>query len=198
MKQHIDFFKSQPKTPIQLPAKWITLTTIASLVLCMLISLDMALNVLRDNKLIKHILAENIRVTHDFQKAANAYPLLAGNKSLVEQLGELEKKLHDKKDVFARITHKALRFGFSNYLQTLANIVPEGLWLSDIALNQETKTATISGYTINPVAVSTLLQALQDSTVFTGLTFHLFYLKQVPEKSYGEFRLATNTLATAK
>lgn len=198
MKQHIDFFKSHPKTPIQLPAKWITLATIASLALCMLISLNMAMTTIQDNRRIKQLLVENKMVTLIFQQAAKAYPLLAGDKPLVQQMGELQRKLDDKKNAFATITHTALRFGFSNYLNALATMVPEGLWLSDIVLNQETKNATISGYTINPVAVSTLLQSLQNSTTFAGLTFHLFYMKQVPDKTYSAFRLATNTLGAAK
>ena len=194
MKQQINFLKSLPQTPLQLPAKWITLATIATLVLLTWISFNMALNTVDNYLFVKQIHEENIQVTATFQQAAKAYPLLAGDMPLVDKVGALEKELQTKKNQYDTLSHTALRHGFSSYLQTLAKIVPQGLWLSDIIVNQETKTASMKGYMINPVAVSQLLQALQHSPSFAGITFHLFYVKQIPEKSYSEFELANVTL----
>ena len=198
MKQQINFLKSVPKAPLQFPAKWITLATVAALGVLTLVSFSMALNTVDNYLLVKQIHAENIRVTTTFQQAAKAYPLLAGDIPLVDQIGTLVKELQEKKDNYATLTHTALRTGFSNYLLTLAKIVPEGLWLSEIVLNQETKNGSLSGYMVNPVAVSQLLEALQHSPPFASITFHLFYVKQVPGQSYSEFQLANVSLNESK
>ena len=55
--------------------------------------------------------------------------------------------------------------GFSTYLQTLAKLVPEGLWVDEIFINQENNSASIKGYETKPDAVSLLMQSLQNAHV---------------------------------
>ncbi|MDA9271820.1 PilN domain-containing protein [bacterium] len=194
MKQQIDFFKSEPKKPIELPAKWITLAVIGSLVLCMLISLYMAVSTIKNNEVVKRELANSISATTLFQHAVKTYPLLAGEQSLDDQITALKQDLQTKKNDYEILTHTALRYGFSNYLQALATLVPEGLWLTDINLNQATNNATLGGYMMNPVSLPKLLQGLQYTQTFEKFKFHLFYFKQVKDKAYAQFKLANTTL----
>lgn len=198
MKQHIDFLTSQPKTPTQLPAKWITFAVIGTLALCTLISFSMAISTIQNNRVVKQELAESINATTQLQHAAKTYPLLANEKSLDYQVSALKKELQNKQAEYETLTRTTLRFGFSNYLQTLATLVPEGLWLTDIILNQETNNATLNGYMINPDAVSRLLQGLQYAAMFAKFKFHLFYIKQVKNRSYIEFKLANTTLTESQ
>lgn len=194
MKQDIDFLKNQPKRSVEFPAKWITLAAIGSLVLCMLISLYMAISTIQNNELVKQELAKSISSTTLLQQMAKAYPLLAGEQSLDDQITALKQELQTKKTDYETLTHTALRSGFSNYLQLLAKLVPEGLWLTDIKLNQDTNNATLGGYMMNPGTLPKLLQGLQHTEIFSKFKFHLFYIKQVKDQEYTEFKLANTTL----
>ncbi|OGV41510.1 MAG: hypothetical protein A3F46_00215 [Legionellales bacterium RIFCSPHIGHO2_12_FULL_42_9] len=194
MKQQIDFQSSSPRTLIQLPAKWITYIIIATFVVLTLISLGMALNQVRDNQVVKRIHAENIKVTNVFQISARNYPLLASEVPLAKQLADLENELQTKKSHHATLTRATLQYGFSNYLRTLAKVVPPGLWLNEIKIDQETRNTSMSGYMQKPDSVSQLLQVLQQAGSFKGTNFNLFYLKNIPEKSYAKFMIANTTV----
>ncbi len=193
MKQQIDFLRSLPSGPLQLPAKWITLASIVSLALIVVISLSMAISQIGDYFVVTRIHSDNTQVTRLFQDAAKRYPLLAGDMPLAVQIGVLEKELQDKKNEYATITQSALHYGFSNYLNTLAKVVPDGLWLSDIAINQKAKRASLSGYVIQPVDFSVLLKSMQDSVTFAGTTFNVFTVNAIPEKSYTAFHITNTT-----
>ena len=194
MKQHINFLKSTPEEKLRFPAKWIILSIISSLVLVMIISLY----------LIAHHASIYIQLRqahnkHDqsstlFQETARRYPLLASEIPLVLQIATLEKVLKEKKNSFEAITGSSLRYGFSNYLEILANVVPEGLWIKKIVIDQEKKTATINGFMVKPVDVSVLLQALQRSPIFDRTLFNVFYIKDIPDKTYTEFHLTNEAI----
>lgn len=194
MKQQIDFLKSVAKKPVEFPAKWITVAVIGSLVLCMLISLYMAVSTIQNNETVKQELAQNIKATTLVQQAVKTYPLLASEQSLNEQIATLKKELKTKKSEFETLTRTTLRYGFSNYLRALASLVPEGLWLTDISLNQETNKATLAGYMIIPVSLPMLLKGLQHDKTFEKFKFHLFYVKQVKNQAYTEFKLANTAV----
>lgn len=97
-----------------------------------------------------------------------------------------------KKKNFDILTGSSLRYGFSNYLETLAQVVPDGLWLSTIMINQEYKLVTIKGYMVKPANMSSLLQALQETPTFAKTIFNVFYIKNVTGKSYTEFSLTND------
>ncbi|MDP3704842.1 MAG: PilN domain-containing protein [Legionellaceae bacterium] len=193
MKQQIDFLKYLPSGPLQLPAKWITLASITSFALIVVISFSMALSQIDDYFVVKRIHADNTQLTILFQEAAKRYPLLASDTPLSIQVGALEKDLQDKKNEYATLTQSALHYGFSNYLDTLSKVVPDGLWLSDISINQKTKRASLSGYMTQPVDFSILLKSMQDSTTFAGTTFNVFTVKAISEKSYTAFNITNTT-----
>lgn len=189
MKQQIDFIKSSSKKPVEFPARWITIAVIGFLVFCMLISLYMAVSTIQDNEIVKQELTENIRAATLVQQAVKTYPLLASEQSLQDQIVALKQELETKKNEYETLTRTTLRYGFSNYLLKLANLVPEGLWLTDIRLNQETGKATLGGYMIAPVSLPTFLEGLQQDKTFEKFKFHLFYVKQVKNQAYTEFKL---------
>lgn len=189
MKQSINFIKDKPQNAQQLPAKWIILAGVTLLALLTTITIFMTIRLVNDNLTVNRIRTENSQVTTVFQQAAKKYPLLASEMPLAIQISVLEKQLQDKKSHFEAITGSTLRYGFSHYLETLAKITPQGLWLSKMSINQETRRATISGYMIKPVDVSVLLQALQDSKAFSGTQFNVFYINNISGKAYTEFRL---------
>lgn len=189
MKQKIDFLKSTPQPALQLPAKWITIFTLALLMLLMLISLRVSIRQVTHNQEIKSIHAENLAVTTRFQKAAKNYPILASDTSLPIQIGILEKELTEKHQQYAKLSQAHLRYGFSNYLLSLARIAPAGVWLTHIAIDQDKKNASLSGFAMESVDVSLLLQAIQNTPAFSGTFFNVLYLQDMPEKPYSSFSI---------
>jgi Tfp pilus assembly protein PilN len=188
MKQEINLLKSLPQEPIQLPAKWITLITLSTLALLMLISLGMAITQVSSFLEVKKIHSENIKVTATFQQIAKEHPLLASDTPLPLRIIQLDKELQKKKEYFATLSRSLLRQGFSNYLSTLTTIAPKGLWLNEIAIDQEEKSIAFSGAMLKPVAMSCFLQSLQNSSVFANMQFNLFSM-QNNGKPYTEFLL---------
>jgi len=194
MKQEIDFLKSIPKEPLPLPAAWITLAVVATAGLFMLISLGMGLTQIKDAWNLRQIQHAHMDTVAVFQKTAKTYPLLASETPLIEQVASLQEALNKKKIYYADLSRSVLRYGFSNHLGALAQIVPKGLWLNEIKIDQVTKNISLSGYMLQPVDVSLFLEALQHATPFSEATFDVFYIKAVPEQSVIEFSI-TNTEA---
>lgn len=189
MSQQINFLKTIHKEEPELPGQWVILSIIGALSFVTIISLYMIMHQASTYILLKIAHTKNHQVSTVFQQTATAYPLLAGDVPLAIQITTLEKALGEKKHNFEALTGSALRYGFSNYLNTLAKIVPEGLWIKKLSIDQAKKTATINGYIVKPVDVSILLQALQKSPAFSKTVFNLFYIKDVPVQNYTEFSL---------
>jgi len=194
MKQDIDFLKSLSKEPLQLPAQWITFAVIATLGLLTLISLSMGVTQIKDAWTLRQVHHENMDASAVFQKTAKLHPLLASETPMIEQVARLKDRLRKKQIYYEDMSRRALRYGFSNYLEALAHVVPDGLWLNEMMIDQTTKNISLSGYALQPVQVSLFLEALQGSTPFSETTFGLFYMKAIPDKAYIDFKI-TNTKA---
>jgi hypothetical protein len=194
MKQNIDFFPSLSTESVKLPSKWITISVAASMVLIMLLSLTTLLNQIRYYFELKQVHADNIQATALFYKIAKSYPLLATDTPLGVHLGLLEEALKEQEKQYADLTRSKLRYGFSNYMKTLAQIVPEGVWLKTISIHQEKKTALLIGDMVKPVDVSILLDALQTAPTFSDTVFNVFYIKGVPGKTNIEFKVTNASL----
>lgn len=198
MKQKINFLKTLPPQPLQLQAKWITRITLAVIAALTLISFIMAIYQVRASFTMNKIRTENKDAITKFQHTAKLYPLLSSETPLIEQIATAEKKLQEKKNHYAVLTKTALRHGFSNYLRTLATIIPEGLWLREIAIDQETHSASLGGYMLKPISVAMFMQELQKTPAFAEMKFNLFYVKQNPQEAYIAFKIANSALNTEK
>lgn len=194
MKQEINFLKALPKEPIQLPAQWITLIVIATLALLTVISLGMGMTQIKDAWALRQVHHAHTEALTVFQKTAKLHPLLASETPVVEQIALLKTRLKNKQIYYEDISRSALRYGFSNYLGALADVIPEGVWLNEMMIDQTTKNTSLSGYALQPVKMSLFLEALQKAEPFAGTTFGLFSMKAIPKKAYIEFKI-TNTQA---
>lgn len=194
MKQHINFLKDFPKPEQQLPAQWIILGLISTLVLVTLVSIYLVVSQLNNYVLLKQAHQENNRMSSTFQEIAKSHPLLASDIPLAVQIATVEKELNEKQKNLEMITGSTLRYGFSNYLDVLSKIVPEGLWLKKIIIDQETKSILINGDMMRAVDMSLFLQALQSAGAFSKTIFSLFYIKDVKDKPYIEFNLMNEGL----
>jgi Tfp pilus assembly protein PilN len=192
MKQNIDFLRSEPKPQAYLPGKLIALVCVCALALFILVTLGMVVLQVQHYVQLNTVRADNRRAEGAFKQLEKKHPLLADEIPLMQRIDNLKEELENKKEYYAIITKMALRYGFSNYLTSLATAVPKGLWLDEIYIDQEKKHVALSGYMLRPLDVSLFLDALQRVDAFKHMTFHLFRVKTLPDKSVIEFKI-TNT-----
>lgn len=194
MTQNLNFLKFTPKTKDFLSAKIILASGVTLLFLLLGVSAALGVNQYYLSQELEQ--AQQKRMVEDraFQTIAQKNPLFTADKPLVDQVSEFETLFRAKKEEFDRLTHATLRKPFSSYLKTLSQVVPDGLWLTTIDINQDTKNVSISGYSLQPVFVSTLMQALQTPSAFDGISFDLFYVRKLEDRSYIEFEIANDKL----
>ncbi|GGI85129.1 PilN domain-containing protein [Legionella impletisoli] len=198
MNQQINFLKAIAKETNYLPAKWVSLTLALLILMLAVTGISRSITVYKQEQLLKTAQQEKASAQTSFQQIAQSYPLLAVDKPLVDQVTEYEGALKAKKEHFEKVTHATIRKPFSSYMEAFAKIVPQDLWLTSFYINQDTENISLRGYSLQPVAVSLLLQALQKSAVFQEVYFDLFYVKRVEEKNYIEFEVANNALLGPK
>lgn len=155
MKQKVDFSTALPKMPIYLPAKLILMILMSVVILLFFISMLLIVGQMRQYFIVKQIQKKNIAAVTEFKQLAEKYPLLAVRPAVIGDIPLLEKSLTLKKNTFAALNRTRERTGFSNYLVTLAQNVPAGLWFDEMTVNQETKHIALNGFTIDPSAVAT-------------------------------------------
>ncbi len=190
MNQQINFLKAYPKSAAQFPAKWAMLAGAALLGLLILISFFMGVHQIQSSLTAKHAGEEYSQVNAVLQQTKKEHPLLGTNLPVAEQVHALETELNLKKNYYLSLTRPNLRVGFSNYLYVLTKIVPEGVWLKEITIDQGINGTWLDGYMLNAAAVTRFLQALQDSTTFVGTSYHLTSVKKLPGKPYDEFKIS--------
>lgn len=177
-----------------LSAVWIGLAALGLLLILIAVSSAQAIYNYTINQQLDDARAIRVGAQKNYQALANSYPLLTIDKPLVDQVTDYETQLRQKRETFDALTHATIRRPFSTYMQTLSEIVPNGLWLTGININQDLKNISLSGFSIAPVSVSVFLQALQTQPAFKGIIFDLFYVKKVKDKDYVQFEIANETL----
>lgn len=198
MKQEIEFIKSFPKTTVQLPSQWIFIATITAFVLFISISIIMLMYQMNQYMALRGLISRHAVVFAESKKLSAQYPLLANSSSLINNLPIMEATLNEKQAYYASLSRTALRRGFSEYLLALASLVPDGLWLQKIIINQEAENFLLAGYMIEPVKISLLIQSMQKAPVFTNISFDLLNIKEVPKKIYTEFTVSNKPQASVK
>jgi len=73
--------------------------------------------------------------------------------------------------------------GFSRYLSAFARQTLPNLWLSNIAIDVQTKNLRFSGSTYTPQNLPILLQKLQSEAIFQGKVFVKLQMKQAKDPS---------------
>ena len=194
MNQNVNFLKSFPKVSKRLPAQWIFWS--AGILAALLSAISIVVGVqqfMLDQKL-EAAKQERLQAELAFQQVAKAYPLFASDKPLVEQVSEYEKTLREKQSRYEAMTHKTMRNPFSKYMQTLSTIAPVELWFTNINIDQDNRSISLSGFSLQPIQVSILLESLRTAPLFSELVFDLFYVKKVSDKNYIQFEVATDKL----
>ncbi len=192
MRQDINFLKSFPVASRQLPAVWIFFIVIITVVILFAASVTRGGYQYVQGQQLASARAERIEAELAFQRVVKAYPLFASNKPLVEQVGDYEKSLREKQAEYATFSHATARNPFSKYMAALITSVPPDLWLTDININQDNQNVAFRGYSLRPLEVSMLMEALQTAPLFSALFFDLFFVTKLPDKNYVQFEVATD------
>ncbi len=192
--QTINFLNHLPREQVRFNFKQLLLSFVGLLVVCILISVSMMVIQFFEHRELKEISKERELVASQFQQTAKDFPLLVDSIPLEKKLKKLSDELLKKQQEFESISHRTLRKGFSKYMSELSKVTPQGLWLTVISIDQDSKNISIQGKAQKAVTVATFINQLNDSDVFTNLYFDLFTLDRVSAKPYLGFEVATETL----
>jgi hypothetical protein len=190
MTQEINFLTGIPREPDKLSPKKMTYIIGAILLFFLLISMVIMFYI---NQLVgeeQKIINQKIKAEISTQLASHKYPLLVGTVPLATRVIALQKELSEKQLIFDKLMQKTNRLGFSNYLQSISEITPQGLWLNHILIDQNAGTASIRGFALAPESVPIFLKGLQNSHTFNHIAFSLFYMEKIPKKEYIKFEVA--------
>lgn len=192
MSQQINFLKTLQQEPIRLTSRIIALSVVSTLSFLVFVSLYIAMQQLHYSFKIKQAEQKNNEVSVDLQKTQQQYPLLVNKNFLIQQVVDLETNLQVKKKECDAITHASEHLGFSNYLLSLTQLIPAGVWLDEISIDQGTGKASLHGYAMKSEDSPILLQNLQSSLAFSRFQFESFTLKAIPNLLYSQFKISNN------
>lgn len=195
MKQNINFLKS-----LQLKKSWFSFERMVFilggiLAIFFLISLYLGVSQWRASRSLKLSEYQLDTVQKQYQSLVEKYPLLAGDKPLIEQLTAFEEKLREQRQAFQNLTHATFRQGFSTFMLTLSKDMPPSMWLTHIDIDQDNGDIRLKGATLSAERISDLIAALGRSKAFSQVVFNLFYVKKIPNKAYLSFAIANHDLA---
>ncbi len=198
MIQQVNLLKALPRKSNILPATHIALANLALLVLCMIISIYLGINQILAKVAYGRAQETMAQASAEYAELVKKYPLLATDKPLLTMVTEFEKSLRERQASFAKLSHATSRRPFSKFMQTLAQTAPEGLWITQFDIDQDTEDMSFKGYSLRPIFVSVFLDNLQKSAAFSGVVFDLFYVKKVKDKDYIQFEIANDNLSSDK
>jgi Tfp pilus assembly protein PilN len=194
--QQINFLKTLAKTSRQISASlivWIVLTAFAIL---LLISFIVGVFEFQVDQLLEVSKKTLITSQNEYEKISKAYPLLATDIPLADQVHKLERAYKAKKDELDSLEYLIIRRGFSEYMLDLAEITPNTLWLNEIHINHQSDNITLSGYSTHPDAVSDFMSRLLSTSAYKNVIFNLFFVKSIKNHPYVKFSIATKELGS--
>lgn len=195
MRQHVNFLKSLPNDPRELSGRWIILSVVLSLLVLFAVSGALLMNQWIQFQHLKTVQNNRLKAADAFQKQANAYPLFASDTPFVNKVADFEQMVRDTQKHVTELNHITLRHPFSDYLQALAQTAPEGLWLTQIHIHQDSGDISLIGQAFNPTKITLFIQNLQASSAFSGELFDLFDVKKNTPSGLSQFEIANNQLS---
>lgn len=192
MNQEINFLIGIPKEKEKLSVKKMAYIVVGCILFLLLVSLMFFIYIYHLSEEEKKTISQKIEAKTTNQLAYEKYPLLADSEPLAKRVIDLRMKLVKKQVVFDNLIQETSRLGFSNYLQSLSEIIPERVWLTHILMDQRTNNASIRGFALAPKSVPVFLKGLQNTNIFHQFAFGLFFMQKLPEKDTIQFEIANN------
>jgi Tfp pilus assembly protein PilN len=97
---------------------------------------------------------------------------------------KLSKEIDSKSKLLAVLSKKmSLNVrGFSKYLQSLAQQIVPGVWLSKISIENGGGTIVLTGYTFSTKAIATFIKKINSDSAFKGKKFKFFKVEKVGDE----------------
>lgn len=178
MNQHVDFLRSIQKTKGQPQGN---LIMIGSALLCLLFfiyTISLAGYQIIEKQHLAIAQEKQSQALHALQLLVVQYPLLASEPPLSLKIAQLEKSLHEQQRLLKSLTHTTARIPFSQYMNALAQSVPDGLQLIKINIDQNRMDNSLEGLTVRPLLMTLFLEKLQKTPPFTNAVFTVFAVKK--------------------
>ncbi len=196
LNQHIEFYQEQFRKPVvKLPLHHIIFIWVGVLVFWLLLSvLDYYSTLGAESKLIQ--LQET---TQPLEKVAAKLQaeldsLGRGNKSFAKTEEELRSSLSSKRRFLASLEQQGNDHSvyFSQYLNALANVRSDALWLTRIQINTPGPSLNLSGMAKNAKAIPIYMGLFKEQPEFGGLGFRVFNVsKPSGDNHYLRFSVST-------
>ncbi|KTD82580.1 PilN domain-containing protein [Legionella waltersii] len=192
--QSINFVNSLPKATSRLSAFWLGFILFCILVTLLIISFIIEGVYINAYRVEKGAETELQQAQADFANLQKTYPLLADDTPLVNKVVELDKNYQEKVHELEVLQHMIVRLGFSNYLESLARVIPSSLWLNEIVIHHDQNKVTLNGFTIDPDSITSLMRNLSKEEPFKKIEFTLFFVQALKNHSYAKFSISNSEL----
>ena len=136
--------------------------------------------------------------SNDFEERKNNFQPKTKDPKLGLQITRLRTEKKGKASILKALEGGKLGKSISSsyYLEAFANLITEGMWLTEIEIHPLKGEITLVGKTLKPQLIPQYVKALSQSDKLYGLEFSSFRLNRTkPTDQFLNFRLSTKTLA---
>lgn len=194
MRQSINFLTALPKRSQRLSAEMIGALALVALLLFVVVSIVLGIQQRRVHHQLTDVKNEWLVTQRAYDQLAKKYPLLVSDTPLMNRVKALDQRVIEKEAELKSLQALLFRRGFSEYMDGLADAVPNTVWIKQIQIHYNPVSVTLTGYSVQPRAVSDLLSRLMKMPAYSEVVFNVFYVKTLKDHPYFKFSVATHVL----
>jgi len=118
---------------------------------------------------------------------------------IINKIEQYQKEIQSKERIYSMLalTQKSRISGYASYLESLAKLTVQGLWLTEFVFKNNGQYMLLEGKAVEPNLVPELITSLSASKDFSGKTFEVFKLNLDEESKHVEFILETKVAEAA-
>lgn len=118
---------------------------------------------------------------------------------IINKIEQFQREIQGKERIYSMLAlaQKSRISGYASYLESLAKLTVQGLWLTEFVFKNNGQYMLLEGKAVEPNLVPELITSLSASKDFSGKTFEVFKLNLDEESKHVEFILETKVAEAA-
>lgn len=130
---------------------------------------------------------------------AKKVPKEQTRQQIINKIEQYQKEIQGKERIYSMLamTQKSRISGYASYLESLAKLTVQGLWITEFVFKNNGQYMLLEGKAVEPNLVPELISSLSASKDFSGKTFEVFKLSLDEESKHIEFILETKVAEAA-
>lgn len=130
---------------------------------------------------------------------AKKVPKEQTRQQIINKIEQYQKEIQGKERIYSMLamTQKSRISGYASYLESLAKLTVQGLWITEFVFKNNGQYMLLEGKAVEPNLVPELISSLSASKDFSGKTFEVFKLNLDEESKHIEFILETKVAEAA-